>query len=100
MSDNSNFLSNIYLRSVESCVLCRSRRERSNETLITKFGIDTAENVPIENLGCLPAPDLSLDRLNSCAYRSGPGIGSSTWVLALRNFIPISSSAYRGSVNR
>ena len=32
--------------SVGRCVLRRSRGELSNETLITKFGIDTSENEP------------------------------------------------------
>ena len=45
------------MKSIERCVLCRSRRELSNEALITKFGVDTAENEPSEAW-----PDCSLPR--------------------------------------
>ena len=34
------------MRTVQRSALCRSRRELSNEYLLAKFGIDTAENEP------------------------------------------------------
>ena len=38
------------MRTVQRSALCRSRRELSNEHLLAKFGFDTAENEPAENL--------------------------------------------------
>ena len=34
-------------KTVQRSALCRSRRELSNEYLLTKIGVDTAENVPL-----------------------------------------------------
>ena len=36
---------------VQSSALCRSRRELSNEYLLAKIGVDTAENEPLEVWG-------------------------------------------------
>jgi hypothetical protein len=33
---------------VQRSALCRSRRELSNEYLLAKIGVDTAENEPLE----------------------------------------------------
>ena len=35
-------------KTVQRSVLCRSRRELSNEYLLAKFGFDTAENEPLK----------------------------------------------------
>ena len=35
----------------DSSALCRSRRELSNEYLLAKIGVDTAENEPLEVWG-------------------------------------------------
>ena len=37
-----------YLRSVQRCVLCRSRRELSQDYLLAKIGVDTAEDLPLQ----------------------------------------------------
>ena len=44
---------------------CRSRQELSNEYLLAKIGVDTAENEPPEGLktDCLKAPDGDMTRL-------------------------------------
>ena len=36
---------------MQRSVLCRSRRELSNESLLAKIGVDTAENEPLEVWG-------------------------------------------------
>jgi len=36
---------------VQRSALCRSRRELSNEYLLAKIGVDTAENEPLEVWG-------------------------------------------------
>ena len=36
---------------VQRSALCRSQRELSNEYLLAKIGVDTAENEPLEVLG-------------------------------------------------
>ena len=38
-------------RTVQRSALCRSRRELSNEYLLAKIGVDTAENEPLEVWG-------------------------------------------------
>ena len=38
-------------RTVQRSALCRSRRELSNEYLLAKIGVDTAENEPLEDWG-------------------------------------------------
>ena len=38
-------------RTVQRSALCRSRRELSNEYLLAKIGVDTAENEPLEIWG-------------------------------------------------
>ena len=35
-------------KTVQRSALCRSRRELSNEYLLVKIGVDTAENEPLE----------------------------------------------------
>merc|ERR1719379_2558961 len=35
-------------RTVQRSAICRSRRELSNEYLLAKIGVDTAENEPLE----------------------------------------------------
>ena len=40
------FLKKCDFRAVQTSALCRSRRELSNAYLLTKFGLDTAENEP------------------------------------------------------
>ena len=35
------------LSAAEVCTSCRSRQELSNEYLLAKFGVDTAENEPL-----------------------------------------------------
>ena len=37
-------------KAVQRSALCRSRRELSNEYLLAKFGVDTAENEPLHVL--------------------------------------------------
>ena len=48
----SNFNEKIEIRerckTVQRSALCRSRRELSNEYLLAKIGVDTAENEPLE----------------------------------------------------
>ena len=39
------------LRTVQMSALCRSRQELSNEHLLAKIGVDTAENEPLEVWG-------------------------------------------------
>ena len=46
------------MSSVEKCVLCRSRRELSNEAFIAKFGIDTAENEHSKKFGLPSFPGI------------------------------------------
>ena len=38
------------LSSAKTCNSCRSRQELSNEYLLAKFGVDTAESVPLRYL--------------------------------------------------
>ena len=38
-------------KTVQRSALCRSRRELSNEYLLAKIGVDTAENEPLEVWG-------------------------------------------------
>ena len=38
-------------RTLQSSALCKSRRELSNEYLLAKIGVDTAENEPLEVWG-------------------------------------------------
>ena len=38
-------------KTVQRSALCRSRRELSNEYLLAKIGVDTAENEPLEDWG-------------------------------------------------
>ena len=38
-------------KTVQRSTLCRSRRELSNEYLLAKIGVDTAENEPLEVWG-------------------------------------------------
>ena len=45
------------MRAVQRSVLCRSRRELSNEYLVAKIGFDTAENEPCE---VCPLSEMSL----------------------------------------
>ena len=40
-------------KTVQRSALCRSRRELSNEYLLAKIGVDTAENEPLEVWGKL-----------------------------------------------
>ena len=40
-------------KTVQRSALCRSRRELSNEYLLAKIGVDTAENEPLEVSGKL-----------------------------------------------
>ena len=35
-------------KGAKACESCRSRQELSNEYLLTKFGVDTAENGPLK----------------------------------------------------
>ena len=39
-----------FLQKTHKCKYCRSRRELSNEHLLAKFGVDTAENAPSQSL--------------------------------------------------
>ena len=47
---------------MQSSALCRSRRELSNEYLLAKIGVDTAENEPLEVWGKL------FNIIQSCPY--------------------------------
>ena len=49
-------------RTVQRSALCRSRRELSNEYLLAKIGVDTAENEPLEVCGKL------FNIIQSCPY--------------------------------
>ena len=49
---------------MQRSALCRSRRELSNEYLLAKIGVDTAENEPLEVWGKL------FNIIHSCPYRS------------------------------
>ena len=44
----ANFEKKLDWRAVQRSVLCRSRRELSNEYLVAKIGFDTAENEPLK----------------------------------------------------
>ena len=52
-------------RTVQRSALCRSRRELSNEYLLAKIGVDTAENEPLEVWGEI------FNIIPWCPYRSG-----------------------------
>ena len=41
----------LFIGGFDSSALCRSRRELSNEYLLAKIGVDTAENEPLEIWG-------------------------------------------------
>ena len=43
----SSFLPFLFIGGFDSSALCRSRRELSNEYLLAKVGVDTAENEPL-----------------------------------------------------
>ena len=45
---NENFEIRERSKTVQRSALCRSRRELSNEYLLAKIGVDTAENEPLE----------------------------------------------------
>ena len=59
------------LRSVQRCVLCRSRRELSNEFILAQTGVDTAENEPFEVWGENSIQD-SLHSLNHTQHVIAP----------------------------
>ena len=44
----SSFQPFLFIGGFDSSALCRSRRELSNEYLLAKIGVDTAENEPLE----------------------------------------------------
>ena len=49
------------LGGAKACKSCRSRQELSNEYLLAKFGVDTAENEPLKVcliLPYLPCPEI------------------------------------------
>ena len=48
---NENFEIREDSKAVQRSALCRSRRELSNEYLLAKIGVDTAENEPLEVWG-------------------------------------------------
>ena len=48
---SSSFLPFLFIEGFDSSALCRSRRELSNEYLLAKIGVDTAENEPLEVWG-------------------------------------------------
>ena len=43
---DENFLKYCGLSGAKACKSCRSRQELSNEYVLAKFGVDTAENEP------------------------------------------------------
>ena len=47
----SSFQPFLFIGGFDSSALCRSRRELSNEYLLAKIGVDTAENEPLEVWG-------------------------------------------------
>ena len=47
----SSFQPFLFIEGFDSSALCRSRRELSNEYLLAKIGVDTAENEPLEIWG-------------------------------------------------
>ena len=47
----SSFQPFLFIGGFHSSALCRSRRELSNEYLLAKIGVDTAENEPLEVWG-------------------------------------------------
>ena len=47
----SSFQPFLFIGGFDSSALCRSRRELSNEYLLAKIGVDTAENDPLEVWG-------------------------------------------------
>ena len=46
----SSFQPFLFIGGFDSSALCRSRRELSNEYLLAKIGVDTAENEPLEGM--------------------------------------------------
>ena len=50
---------------MQRSALCRSRRELSNEYLLAKIGVDTAENEPLEVWA-----EIQFNIINSCPYFS------------------------------
>ena len=59
----SSFQPFLFIGGFDSSALCRSRRELSNEYLLAKIGVDTAENEPLEVWGKL------FNIIQSCPYR-------------------------------
>ena len=58
---DENLLKYWGLSGAKACKSCRSRQELSNEYLLAKFGVDTAENEPLKVcliLPYLPRPEI------------------------------------------
>ena len=47
---DEHWLNVLMLSGATACKSCRSRQELSNEYLLAKFGVDTAENEPLKVL--------------------------------------------------
>ena len=55
------------LSGAKECKSCRSRRELSNEYLLAKFGVDTAENEPLKICQkCLPTVRMKVRQNIGC----------------------------------
>ena len=55
-------------------VLCRSRRDVSNEYLVAKIGFDTEENEPCKVFGHLSNNRQSLQQLFGCGPQQAEGL--------------------------
>ena len=63
----SSFQPFLFIGGFDSSALCRSRRELSNEYLLAKIGVDTAENEPLEVWGKI------FNIIHWCPYSAGGG---------------------------